>query len=85
MIDILLLAGAALCALSVLMAVVAVARTQAPRAAAVVLVLGIVVMFAASWLDTRPFGLDALGESWQRLTGSQEAPATDPAPAQPSQ
>ena len=71
MIDLLLLAGVALCAISVVMAIVSVARTQAPRGAAVALVLGIVVLFAASWLDQRPFGIANVGESWNRLISGQ--------------
>ena len=42
--DILLLLGAALCALSVLMAIVSLLRTQPPRGAAIALVLGIVLL-----------------------------------------
>lgn len=71
MIDLLLLAGVALCALSVIMAVVSVARTQAPRGAAVVLVLGIVALFATVLLDTRPLGVGSLQESWQRVISGQ--------------
>ncbi|SIQ34516.1 hypothetical protein SAMN05421641_106153 [Paracoccus thiocyanatus] len=93
MIDILLLAGVALCALSVLLAIVSVARTQAPRGAAILLVLGIVLMFAAAWLDQRPFGLHSVQESWQRLVNGQvtvgadpvTAPAPETAPEAPAQ
>ncbi|WP_104491713.1 hypothetical protein [Paracoccus denitrificans] len=81
MIDILLLAGAALCALSVLMAIVSVVRTQAPRGAALLLVLGIVLLFAAAWLDPRPFGIQSLEESWQRLVSGQVMTGTDPVTA----
>ncbi|ABL70367.1 MULTISPECIES: hypothetical protein [Paracoccus] len=81
MIDILLLAGAALCALSVLMAIVSVVRTQAPRGAALLLVLGIVLLFAAAWLDPRPFGIQSLEESWQRLVSGQVTTGTDPVTA----
>lgn len=95
MIDILLVAGVAFCALSVLMAIVSVARTQAPRGAALALVLGIALMFAGTWLDQRPFGVDTLSESWQRLVSGESlgndgvtapaptetTPAETPAPA----
>lgn len=71
MIDLLLLAGIALCAVSVVMAIVSVARTQAPRGAALALVLGIVALFATVLLDTRPLGLGSVAQSWQRLVSGQ--------------
>ena len=71
MIDLLLLAGVALCALSVVMAVVSVARTRAPRGAALALVLGIVALFAASWLDERPFGWRSVCDAWERLVSGK--------------
>jgi len=78
MTDILLLAGLALCVLSVLMAIVSVARIQAPRGAAILLVLGIALLLAGSWLDQRPFGIRAVQESWRRLVRGE---VTDPVPA----
>ena len=85
MIDLLLLAGVALCALSVVMAVVSVARTRAPRGAALALVLGIVVLFAASWLDERPFGWRSVCDAWERLVSGKSFGA-DPVlpPAEPA-
>lgn len=67
MIDLLLLLGVGLCALSVVMAVVSVLRTQAPRAAALALVLGIIVLFAASWAGKRPLDVASLNEAWTRV------------------
>ncbi|QFG38061.1 hypothetical protein BDE18_0689 [Paracoccus pantotrophus] len=81
MIDILLLAGVALCALSVLLAILSVARTQAPRGAAILLVLGIVLLLAGGWLDQRPFGIQSLQESWQRLVSGEVTTGTDPVTA----
>lgn len=81
MIDILLLAGVALCVLSVLLAIVSVVRTRAPRGAAILLVLGIALAFAGTWLDQRPFGIPALQESWQRLLNGQVSLSTDPVTA----
>lgn len=85
MIDLLLLAGVALCALSVVMAVVSVARTRAPRGAALALVLGIVALFAASWLDERPFGWRSVCDAWERLVSGKSFGA-DPVlpPAEPT-
>ena len=71
MIDLLLLAGVALCVISVLWAVVSLLRTEAPCGAAVTLVLGIVALFAGSALDERPFGIESLGQSWQRLVSGE--------------
>lgn len=71
MIDLLLLLGVALCVISVLMAVVAVARTQAPRSAAVLLVLGIAVLFGASWFGDRALGVTDVGEAWQRVVSGE--------------
>lgn len=71
MIDLLLLLGVALCVISVLMAVVAVARTQAPRGAAVLLVLGIAVLFGASWFGDRALGVTDVGEAWQRVVSGE--------------
>lgn len=85
MIDLLLLAGVALCALSVVMAVVSVARTRAPRGAALALVLGIAALFAASWLDERPFGWRSVCDAWERLVSGKSFGA-DPVlpPAEPA-
>ena len=85
MIDLLLLAGVALCALSVVMAVVSVARTRAPRGAALALGLGIVALFAASWLDERPIGWRSVCDAWERLVSGKSFGA-DPVlpPAEPA-
>lgn len=79
--DILLLLGAALGALSVLMAIVSVMRTQPPRAAAIALVLGVVLMFAGVWMSERPFGVETLTGAAQRLVDGQigQGGNTDPA------
>lgn len=77
MIDLLLVLGVALCAVSVLMALVAVIRTQAPRGAAVTMVLGVLVLFAASWLGNRALGVTDVGGAWHRLiSGESFAPET---------
>lgn len=90
MIDILLLAGVALCALSVLLAIIALLRTEAPRAAAIALVLGLVLMLGGTALDDRSLGLNTLAQSWSRLIGGESlgtntvsAPQPD-APAAPA-
>ncbi|WP_134678514.1 hypothetical protein [Paracoccus ravus] len=80
MIDILLLVGVALCALSVLMAIIAVVQTRAPRGAAIALVLGLGALFAGSLIAERPLSLETLARYWARVTGT-EAPAPETAPA----
>lgn len=65
--DILLLAGIALCLFSVLAAIYSLARTEPPRGAAISLVLGIALLIGGAWLDDRPFGVEAIRESGQRL------------------
>lgn len=67
MIDLLLLMGVALCAISVLMAVISVLRTQVPRGAALALILGIIVLFAASWAGERSLGVLSVTEAWHRV------------------
>ncbi|MDT1060597.1 hypothetical protein RM190_01935 [Paracoccus sp. CPCC 101403] len=76
MIDILLLAGVALCILSVLLAILALARTQAPRGAAISLVLGLLVLLATNALDDRPLSLNSVAQSWFRVTSGQLSPTT---------
>lgn len=68
--DLLLLGGIALCLLSVIVAVVQLLRTQPPRAAAILLVLGIAAFFAAAYLSPEPFSLEQIPQAWARLTGS---------------
>ena len=83
--DVLLLAGMALCALSVLMAVISVLRMQAPRGAAITLILGILLMFGGAKLSPEPFGVTSLTGAGQRLIDGQIRlggnPASAPAPA----
>ena len=91
--DILLLLGAALCALSVLMAIVSLLRTQPPRGAAIALVLGIVLMFAGAQLSQGPLGVETLSGPAQRLIDGQiglsgdtdTATVTAPSPAAPAE
>lgn len=71
MIDILLLAGIALMALSLLVAVVALLRTEPPRLAAGMFVLGIVALLFAAWLDPDPFRVQHIAEAWGRLISGQ--------------
>ena len=79
--DVLLLAGMALCALSVLMAVISVLRMQAPRGAAITLILGILLMFGGAKLSPEPFGVTSLTGAGQRLIDGQIRLGGNPASA----
>ncbi|SNR52649.1 hypothetical protein EYF88_12150 [Paracoccus sediminis] len=72
--DLLLLGGVALCLLSVIAAVVQLLRTQPPRAAAILLVLGIAAIFAGVYLADQPFALDQIPQAWDRLVGASTTP-----------
>jgi hypothetical protein len=67
--DYLLLGGIALCLLSVIVAVVQLLQTRPPRMAAILLILGIVAIFAAAYLSPQPFSLGQVPQAWARLTG----------------
>lgn len=67
--DLLLLGGIALCLISVVVAVVQLLQTQPPRAAAIMLVLGIAAVFAAAYLGSQPFSLEQIPQAWARLSG----------------
>lgn len=71
MIDILLLAGIALMALSLLVAVVALLRTEPPRLAAGMFIVGIMALLLAAWLDPDPFRVQHVAGAWARLTAGQ--------------
>ena len=65
--DLLLLGGVVLCALSVIIAVIQLVRMEPPRVAAILLVLGIAVMFAGAHLAPGPFQLGDFADAWGRL------------------
>ncbi|MCQ0970685.1 hypothetical protein MLD63_09635 [Paracoccus sp. TK19116] len=67
--DLLLLGGVALCALSVLWAVIQLARTEPPRAAAIMLVLGIALMFAGAFAQPDGFQPGDVMRAWQGVIG----------------
>jgi hypothetical protein len=67
--DYLLLGGIALCLLSIVVAVVQLLQTRPPRAAAIMLILGIAAIFAAAYLSPHPFSPEQIPQAWARLTG----------------
>ena len=81
MTDILIIAGTVLCALSVLLAIISVAQTRAPRGAALALVLGIAAMFGGAFTADAPFTVDSVTGAWKRLTAGQVSLTADPVTA----
>lgn len=82
MIDLLLLAGSAICVISVIMAIVAVAQTRAPRGAAIALMLGVALLLFAAKSDPGAVNPQNVLDTWQRglrgeitLRGPVSAPA----------
>lgn len=69
--DVLILLGTALMAVSVILAIVSLARIEPPRGAAIAFVLGIAALFLGAWMDPTPFRVQDLGEAWQRLLAGQ--------------
>lgn len=84
--DYLLLTGAALCLLSLPMAVISLLATRPPRGAAIVFVLGCLVLFGAAWTGRDDRGWYRLPDAWARVTGSApaEVPASAPATQTPA-
>lgn len=76
MTDYLLLAGVALCLISVVAAIVQLLQTQPPRGAVITLILGIVAIFTAAYLDPAPFQPQDVLSAWENL--SSEATQTAP-------
>lgn len=67
--DILMLAGLALCALAVVMGVVQLARTEPPRGAAILLVLGVAVLLGSVILGGAVPSIEAVTGAVTRLSG----------------
>lgn len=65
-----LLGGIALCAISAILAVVQLMRMQPPRAAAVTMIVGVVLIFLAAAMDPEAFQASAIVNGWSKLTGS---------------
>lgn len=72
--DLLLLGGIALCLISIVVALVQLLQTRPPRAAAILLVLGIAAIFAAAYLGPQPFSLEQIPQAWGRLVGGVTTP-----------
>jgi len=69
--DLLILLGTVLMALSVVLAIASLARTEPPRGAAIAFVIGVAALFAGAWLEPTPFKVQDLGLAWQRLLSGE--------------
>lgn len=69
--DLLILLGTVLMALSVVLAIASLARTEPPRGAAIAFVIGAAALFAGAWLEPTPFRVQDLGLAWQRLLNGE--------------
>ncbi|HHW33261.1 hypothetical protein SAMN05444389_107109 [Paracoccus solventivorans] len=69
--DLLILLGTVLMALSVVLAIASLARTEPPRGAAIAFVIGVAALFAGAWLEPTPFRVQDLGLAWQRLLSGE--------------
>ncbi|WP_313135187.1 hypothetical protein [Paracoccus jeotgali] len=65
--DFLLLLGVALCALSLVAAIVSVLMTRAPRGAAILLVAGILSLALAAWVEPGSVGFDRIPQAMNRV------------------
>ncbi|SNT74456.1 hypothetical protein [Paracoccus seriniphilus] len=74
--DYLLLGGVALCAVSIVLAVIQLLRTEPPRAAVITLIVGIVLIFAGAYCNPDPFQPQDILSAWARITA--EATGTAP-------
>lgn len=72
--DLLLLAGVALCLLSVVLAVIQLMQTHPPRAAVLALLGGIVLLFAGAYIDPEPFSPADIPAALETVTGGNMAP-----------
>ena len=59
--DVLILLGTALMAVSVILAIVSLARIEPPRGAAIAFVLGVSALFLGAWMYPTPFRVHDLG------------------------
>ena len=72
--DYLLLAGVALCVISVVLAVVQLLQSVPPRAAVITLILGIVAIFGGAYLNPEPFQVTDIAQAWDRVSTDAMTP-----------
>ena len=78
--DLAVLLGAALAALSVILAVVALAQTRAPRGAALAFTTGILLLVAGGFASVQPVTPAMIGQAWSRVISPKPAPGPAPVP-----
>lgn len=67
MTDFMILAGVGLCLISVVLAVIALANSRAPRGAALTFVLGLILLIGGAVLSPAPFTAQTIPDAWHRL------------------
>ena len=72
--DYLLLAGLALCLISLVLAVVQLVQATPPRAAVITLIVGIVAILAGAYLDPDPFRPADIAQAWDRVSTQAMTP-----------
>lgn len=77
--DLLLLGGVALCAISVIAAIVQVLQSQAPRGAVITLVLGILLIFGGAYTSPEPLQPQSVLSAWHRVVGGKDSTTGDAA------
>ncbi|AGT07514.1 hypothetical protein [Paracoccus aminophilus] len=82
MIDLMLIAGSALCVLSIVAAIVAVSQTRAPRGAAILLMLGIIVLLIGAKMDAKAMNPANMVGAWKRLFAGEISLRMPEAPAE---
>ncbi|MCT4332865.1 hypothetical protein MU516_08285 [Paracoccus sp. YLB-12] len=73
--DYLLLAGVALCLISVVVAIVQLVQTRPPRAAVITLIIGIVALFAGAYLNPEPFQANDIVSAWDHVVEEAQGSA----------
>lgn len=74
--DYFVIAGLALCAVSVIYAVIQLVQLQPPRAAAITLILGIVLLFLGALASPQSFTMAEIRGAWGRVTGQDQQATT---------
>lgn len=76
--DLMVLTGAAAALLSILLVIIALAQTRAPRGGALAFVLGFGLLAAGAYLSTQPVMPTFVLDAWQRVTSSKPEPGPAP-------
>lgn len=80
MADLLIIVGSGLCVLSILLAIIAVMQTRAPRGAAIALLLGLAAIFVAAKADPAAVSVGGTIDAWKRLFAGEISLSAPPEP-----